>query len=87
LTITDIGHLESAAGIAGLLKACLILRHEKIPPNLHFHNPNPDIDFKALHLHVPVTLEDLPPRKPGTPRYVGVNSFGYLIYWLCAISL
>ncbi len=50
---TNIGHLESAAGIAGLIKTVLALKHELIPANLHFEKPNPDIDFEKLGLQVP----------------------------------
>jgi acyl transferase domain-containing protein len=74
---TNIGHLESAAGVAGLLKACLVLTNRKIPQNLHFNTPNPNIPFNEWRLHVPTTLEDLPTPKQNHPHYVGVNSFGY----------
>ncbi|MDX2080082.1 MAG: SDR family NAD(P)-dependent oxidoreductase [Terrimicrobiaceae bacterium] len=72
---TNIGHLETAAGLAGLVKACLVLRNRQIPPTLHFRSPSPHIDFDALRLRVPVALESLPDR--GRPRYAGVNSFGF----------
>ena len=45
---TNLGHLETAAGIAGLLKAMLVLKHRQIPPSLHFSTPNPHIDFEKL---------------------------------------
>ncbi len=73
---TNIGHLESAAGIAGLIKAALILKHGQIPPNLHFETPNPKITFEELRLRVPQKLEVLPKNSPGL-RHVGVNSFGF----------
>ncbi|HEY5741383.1 MAG TPA: beta-ketoacyl synthase N-terminal-like domain-containing protein, partial [Terrimicrobiaceae bacterium] len=72
---TNLGHLETAAGIAGLIKAALVLKHGQIPPSLHFENPNPHIDFTALKLRVPTGLETLP-KVTGT-RMVGVNSFGF----------
>ena len=72
---SNIGHLEAGAGIAGLTKAALCLKHNKIPPNLHFETPNPDIPFEDMCLRVPTTLEDWPEHN-GT-RYAGVNSFGY----------
>ena len=50
---TNLGHLETAAGIAGLLKAMLVLKHGQIPPSLHFSTPNPHIDFEKLKLRVP----------------------------------
>jgi acyl transferase domain-containing protein/acyl carrier protein len=72
---TNVGHLETAAGIAGLLKAMLILKHGQIPPNLHFSTPNPHIDFEKLRLRVPTRVEPFP---NGTvERIVGVNSFGF----------
>jgi amino acid adenylation domain-containing protein len=72
---TNIGHLEAAAGIAGLIKAALALKHRQIPPSIHFREPNPLIAFDALRLRVPTTLEPWPPA-PG-PATAAVNSFGF----------
>ncbi|MDP1590064.1 MAG: type I polyketide synthase, partial [Prosthecobacter sp.] len=72
---TNLGHLETAAGVAGLVKAALILKHGQIPPSLHFKTPNPHIDFDTLKLRVPTAVEPLA-EKPGG-RLVGVNSFGF----------
>ena len=71
---TNLGHLEAAAGIAGLIKAVLTLKHRRIPPNLHFAEPNPDIPFQDLRLRVPTELEPWP--STNAPRLAGVNSFG-----------
>ncbi|PYJ07627.1 MAG: beta-ketoacyl synthase, partial [Verrucomicrobia bacterium] len=72
---TNLGHLETAAGIAGLLKAMLALKHRQIPPSLHFSTPSPHIDFAKLKLRVPIELEAFP---NGTAeRIAGVNSFGF----------
>jgi acyl transferase domain-containing protein/NADPH:quinone reductase-like Zn-dependent oxidoreductase/NAD(P)-dependent dehydrogenase (short-subunit alcohol dehydrogenase family)/SAM-dependent methyltransferase/acyl carrier protein len=72
---TNLGHLETAAGIAGLLKAMLVLKHRQIPPSLHFKTPSPHIDFKKLKLRVPTETEPFP-EGPGE-RLAGVNSFGF----------
>lgn len=72
---TNLGHLETAAGIVGLIKGLLVLKHGQIPPSLHFKNPSTHIDMKTLKLRVPVTLEPFP-KKDG-PGIVGVNSFGF----------
>ena len=72
---TNLGHLETASGVAGLVKAALALKHKKIPRSLHFENPNPHIDFEALKLRVPVELEPFP--LTGESRMAGVNSFGF----------
>ncbi|NRG18484.1 SDR family NAD(P)-dependent oxidoreductase [Rhizobiales bacterium] len=72
---TNIGHLESASGTAGLLKSLLSLRNDIFPRSLHFETPNPDIDFDGLNLSVagnPVTLE-----RKDRPRLAGINSFGF----------
>ncbi|WP_176559823.1 type I polyketide synthase [Teichococcus rhizosphaerae] len=69
---TNIGHLEPASGIAGLLKAMLVLERGAVPPNLHFSTPNPDIDFAGLNIRVPTTLEAL-----ATGKVTGINSFGF----------
>jgi acyl transferase domain-containing protein/NADPH:quinone reductase-like Zn-dependent oxidoreductase/acyl carrier protein len=71
---TNLGHLEPASGIAGLLKALLVLEHGQIPPTLHQHRPNPAIDFAALNIRVPAALE---PLGGGADAVVGVNSFGF----------
>lgn len=70
---SNIGHLEAAAGIAGLIKLTLILKNRQIPANLHFLKPNPKIPFEQYRLRVPVTLETI--GKEG-PLFGGVNSFG-----------
>ena len=72
---TNLGHLETAAGVAGLLKATLVLKHRQIPASLHFKTPNPNIDFEALKLRVPTALEPLP--EGSKACLVGVNSFGF----------
>ena len=71
---TNIGHLEPASGMAGLLKAMLVLERGALPPNLHFNTPNPQIDFGALNIRVPTALEPLA-LPPGA--VAGVNSFGF----------
>jgi acyl transferase domain-containing protein/NADPH:quinone reductase-like Zn-dependent oxidoreductase/acyl carrier protein len=70
---SNIGHLEPASGIAGLLKAMLVLERGSIPPNLHFATPNPLIAFAEWGLRVPVAAE---PVAAGA-RFAGVNSFGF----------
>ncbi len=72
---TNLGHLETAAGIAGLLKGMLVLQHGQIPPSLHFKTPSPYIDFEKLKLRVPTELEPFP--EVSGERMVGVNSFGF----------
>ncbi|MEM9387922.1 MAG: SDR family NAD(P)-dependent oxidoreductase [Pseudomonadota bacterium] len=71
---TNIGHCESAAGVASLIKAAMILKHGIVPPSLHFETPNPQIPFDSLRLRVQTELEELPKRD--RPCYVGVNGFG-----------
>jgi acyl transferase domain-containing protein/SAM-dependent methyltransferase/acyl carrier protein len=73
---TNIGHLEAASGIAGLIKTALALKHRQIPPNLHFEQPNPDIAFDELRLRVPTTLQPWPSTNGGA-ALAGVNSFGF----------
>ncbi|MBI5819060.1 MAG: SDR family NAD(P)-dependent oxidoreductase [Verrucomicrobia bacterium] len=73
---TNIGHLEAAAGVAGAMKAILAVYHGFVPPSLHFHNPNPNIDFGQLKLHVQTKLGPWPDTGQA-PRRAGVNSFGY----------
>ncbi|WP_422735495.1 thioester reductase domain-containing protein [Micromonospora sp. WMMD729] len=71
---TNIGHLEPAAGIAGLFKVVLAMSHGEIPPHLHLNEPNPNLDWSGLHVRVPVACTPWPDR--GHPRAGGVSSFG-----------
>ncbi|MFJ4518205.1 SDR family NAD(P)-dependent oxidoreductase [Streptomyces sp. NPDC088816] len=71
---SNIGHLEAAAGFAGLFKAVLSLRHGVVPPSLHSAELNPGIPFDDLNLHV--VREPLPLPEDG-PVYLGVSSFGW----------
>jgi amino acid adenylation domain-containing protein len=71
---TNVGHLDSAAGVAGLIKAVLALEHRAIPPSLHFESPNPEIDFAAGPFHVATALAAWPAN--ARPRRAGVSSFG-----------
>ncbi len=73
---TNLGHLEAGSGIAGLIKAALILHHGEIPPNLNFEQANPNIPFETLGLRVAAKSEALPQPAEGLP-VVGVNSFGF----------
>jgi acyl transferase domain-containing protein/acyl-CoA synthetase (AMP-forming)/AMP-acid ligase II/NADPH:quinone reductase-like Zn-dependent oxidoreductase/acyl carrier protein len=70
---TNIGHTEGAAGIAGIIKAALALKHRTIPPSLHFRQPSPYIPFDGLALEV---VRSLTPW-PAGPALAGVNSFGF----------
>jgi acyl transferase domain-containing protein/NADPH:quinone reductase-like Zn-dependent oxidoreductase/NAD(P)-dependent dehydrogenase (short-subunit alcohol dehydrogenase family) len=71
---TNIGHLETAAGMAGLLKSMLSLERRALPASLHFETPNPAIDFEALNVRVSTALTDL---APSGRLIAGVNSFGF----------
>ncbi len=71
---TNTGHLESAAGVAGLIKLALTLEHGTVPPNLHFSKPNPLIDFASGRFGVPVRVENL---AADEHRKGGVSSFGF----------
>ncbi|AWN72508.1 TPA: SDR family NAD(P)-dependent oxidoreductase [Legionella anisa] len=73
---TNIGHLESAAGIAGVIKTLLAMRHEILPANLHFNELNPYIEIE----NSPFYLLDKTtkwPKAADTPRRAGVSSFGF----------
>lgn len=70
---TSIGHLEAAAGIAGLIKTALALKAGKLPPSLHFHTPNPQIDFERLGVRVQTTCEEW----ASSRRLAGLSSFGF----------
>lgn len=71
---TNIGHTEAAAGVAGLIKTALCLYHRTIPPNLHFHKPNPAVPWDSIPLAIPTERRDL--RDYGRPIVAGVSSFG-----------
>src|SRR5207253_1636895 len=71
---TNIGHLDAAAGVAGLIKAVLALKHKQLPPSLDFETPNPRIDFANSPFYVNTRLVDWP--RGATPRRAGVSSFG-----------
>jgi len=70
---TNIGHLDRAAGIAGLIKAVLALEHEELPPSLHFEKPNPQIDFERTAFFVNAQLR---PWEGPRPLRAGVSAFG-----------
>jgi acyl transferase domain-containing protein/acyl carrier protein len=72
---TNLGHLEAAAGVAGLIKTVLALRHEEIPPHLHFVTPNPLIPWADLPVDVPTSVVAWP--RGNRPRVAGVSSFGF----------
>ena len=72
---TNIGHLESAAGVAGLVKVVLSLQHEVLPQNLHFEKPSPHIPWDSLPVRV--VDEAIPWQANGRPRRAGISSFGF----------
>ncbi len=72
---TNLGHIEAASGVAGLMKTVLALEHERLPMHLHFDTPSPHIDWQALPIEVLRTAADWP-RGP-KPRLAGVSSFGF----------
>ena len=75
---SNIGHTETAAGVAGLIKAALMLKYREIPPSLHCQQPNPAIDFERLCLRVQTELSPFPQKSSNSkPFYIGVNSFGF----------
>jgi acyl transferase domain-containing protein len=73
---TVIGHTEGTAGIAGLLKAALIVRHGIIPPNLRYSRMNPSVAAAAKHLRIVTAPNPWPKLRNGCPRRASVNSFG-----------
>jgi acyl transferase domain-containing protein len=72
---TNLGHLDAASGVAGLIKTILALQHRQIPPSLHFERPNPRIDFANSPFYVNAVLRDWQPA-PDFPLRAGVSSFG-----------
>ena len=71
----NIGHLDAAAGISGLIKVVLSLRHQQLPPSINFRRPNPKIDFANTPLYVNTKLS--PWTRGAEPRRAGVSSFGF----------
>jgi phthiocerol/phenolphthiocerol synthesis type-I polyketide synthase E len=71
---TNVGHLDAAAGVAGLIKTVLALEHAEIPPSLHFDTPNPRIDFGTSPFYV--NTATTPWAAKQWPRRAGVSSFG-----------
>ncbi|WP_218081861.1 type I polyketide synthase [Anthocerotibacter panamensis] len=71
---TNIGHLEAAAGVAGLIKTILALHHRQIPPHLHFQTPNPHIAWAGL----PVLIPQQPTPWPTTEPLAGVSAFSFV---------
>lgn len=71
---SNVGHMNSAAGIGGLIKTVLALKHRQIPPSLHFEKPNPIIDFEDSPFFVNAALRRWDAGK--YPRRAGVSSFG-----------
>ncbi len=72
---TNVGHMESAAGAASLVKMVLALQHDKLPPSINYAGPNPYIDFDAAHLKVLDTVGDWP--RYGGYAVAGVSGFGF----------
>ncbi|MBB82906.1 MAG: polyketide synthase [Deltaproteobacteria bacterium] len=71
---TNVGHLDAAAGVAGLIKAVLALHHEALPPSLHFAQPNPQLGLETSPFDV--VREKTPWKRGDDPRRAGVSSFG-----------
>ncbi len=71
---TNIGHLEGAAGIAGLIKAILVLQHGVIPANLHFKQPSPHFDWDRHPIIIPT--DSIPWKSPNNRYIAGISSFG-----------
>ncbi|HYO56083.1 SDR family NAD(P)-dependent oxidoreductase, partial [Archangium sp.] len=72
---TNLGHLESAAGVTGVMKVVLAMQHKQLPAHLHLKKPNPHIDWKAMGVKVPVELTAWEPTQGR--RIAGVSSFGF----------
>ena len=72
---TNVGHLEPASGLAGLIKAMLVLEHRSIPPHLHLATPDPQLPLDRIE--IPTALTALPATVDGREPLVAVNSFGF----------
>ncbi|MFZ4815110.1 MAG: type I polyketide synthase, partial [Phototrophicaceae bacterium] len=71
---TNLGHLEAAAGIAGLIKIALTVHHGQIAPHLNLEHPNPNVAWDKLHIHVPT--QGMPFPTHAASRIAAVSSFG-----------
>ncbi len=71
---TNVGHLDAAAGVTGLIKAALAVKHGRVPPSLHFETPNPELRLAEGPFYVASRLQEWP--REGGPRRAGVSSFG-----------
>ncbi|MCL9683049.1 type I polyketide synthase [Legionella maioricensis] len=74
---SNLGHLEAAAGMAGLMKTILMLQHKQIPANVHLKNVNPLINLDSIPAQVPTQLQRWETTSAQTIRYAGVSSFGF----------
>jgi acyl transferase domain-containing protein/NADPH-dependent curcumin reductase CurA len=72
---TNMGHLESAAGIGGLIKTVLALQHQQVPPHLHLKRPTSHVNWNALRIAIPQKLMDW--ENENKPRIAAVSSFGF----------
>lgn len=72
---TNLGHLESASGVAALIKAALSLYYQEIPANLHFNNPNPELPLQEIPAVIPTAGYPWP--RTTKQRYVGINNFAF----------
>ena len=72
---TNLGHLEAASGIAGVIKVALALRHEELPRHLHLHDVHPDIGIDSLPIEIPTVSTGW--RRGERPRYAGISAFGF----------
>ena len=70
----NLGHMEAASGMAGLIKTLLVLKHRALPPQIHLETPNPHIDFERLNLRLCTEYHEF---NKATPLVAGVNSFGF----------
>ena len=74
---SNIGHIEAASGMAGVIKVLMMLRNREIPPSLNFTTPNPVIDFENSPFEVAAALCDWRPAEDGLPLRAGVSAFGF----------
>ena len=70
----NVGHLDRAAGVTGLIKAVQALRHKQLPPQIDYEQANPKVDLASSPFYVNTMAREW--RREGTPRRAGVSSFG-----------